>query len=134
MKKCLLIINFIITGIISSRADIFLIEGQEDITRVANTFIYFYNQNKEKLTELKNCKFDKTSCKKFIVNFKALHPENPLCHIEKNKQTLKSCILLGQYLYANSGSIKESIGEKSYNAFSWGVFYVFSLLKALAQK
>jgi len=133
MKKYLLVIVFFIIGIISSRADIFHIEGKskEDIARVANTFIYFYTQNEKKLSELKEYAFDKGLCEEFIATFRVLHPENPLCHIKDKKQALKKSFLLGQYLKVNSDLIKEVIGEKGYNLFTWGVFYTYFLLKAL---
>lgn len=133
MKPYLFIAVFFITSVISSKADVFLIEGdnREDIARVANTFIYFYTQNEEKLSELKECGFDKKLCREFIATFRTLHPENPLCHIEGKKQALRSCFSLGQYLKNKPDLIKGVVGGKNYNLFTWGVFYTYFLLKAL---
>ena len=131
MNKLLLFACFFIYGLTRLQADLFLIENPNDIERVTNTFIYFYCQNHQELKNLKSQNFKKALCKKFLQKLKFEHPENPLCHIEDKQQAKKNFFILKQYVKANANTIKDIIGEKKYNLFFNGLFYVHYLLKSL---
>ena len=88
-----------------------------DLGRVAHTFVYFYDQNKEALDELVKAKFDQESCRKFIKNLSVEHPDNPLLHIkvwdrEDREIAAKEFNGFKQIVRDNKEKIKELLGNE----------------------
>ena len=130
LLKLLLISALIPT--VNIYADIFIIEDEQDLRGVSNTFIDFYCNNWENLLIFQQKEFKK--CDEFsAVILKLRTSESPLyTSYLKDKKTFRSNFLkLKHYIKQNVSEIKKQLGEKNYNFFLNGVFYTQQLLKNL---
>ena len=130
------LLNLLLVGALTSTlniyADIFIIEDEQDLKGISNTFIDFYCKNWEHLLIFRQKEFKECDAFSKVIT-KLRTSGSPLyASYMKDKKTFRSNFLkLKHYIKQNVPEIKKQLGEKNYNYFLNGVFYTQQLLKNL---